>query len=379
WRFYMFYNRPETSDYLFTWADFQEKVNGELIGNVSNLINRTLTFLSRYFDGVVAPVPRPESDEFWQQVRSVENEITDLLDGAKIREAFRKVFALSSLGNKTFQEAEPWKTRKDDPEGTAALLRDLVYLIRDLAILCKPYIPATADRIAGFLGVDELTWDSLGTLDGISVVKSHEILFAQLSDDEMAAYRERFSGSQAERKAAGNDAAEVPAQPDEVRFARSVRLIAAKITAVEKHPKADRLYIEQIDDGSGTERQIVSGLVAHYEADELNGKTVVIVDNLKPAKLRGVMSQGMLLAASDKDGEGSERVDVLFLEGIAPGTEIVVAGQPVPEGGRPEIDIDTFFSIPVRAENGRVMVGPVALACSGKDLRTNTVQDGSVG
>lgn len=374
WRFYMFYNRPETSDYLFTWADFQEKVNGELIGNLSNLVNRTLTFLSRYFDGVVSPAPRPESDEFWQQVRGVENEITTLLDGANIRDAFRKVFALSSLGNKTFQEAEPWKTRENDPEGTAALLRDLVYLIRDLAILCKPYIPATADRIAGFLGVDELTWDRLGTLDGISALKSHEILFGQLSDDEIASYRERFSGTQADRAAA-------PALPDEVRLAQSVRLIAAKITAVEKHPKADRLYVEQIDDGSGTERQIVSGLVAHYEADELNGKTVVIVDNLKPAKLRGVMSQGMLLAASDKDGEGSERVDVLFLKDTAPGTEIVVAGQdagPDPKP-KPEIDIDAFFSIPIRAENGRVMVGPASLSCAGEDLRTNTVQDGSVG
>ena len=372
WRFYMFYNRPETSDYLFTWADFQEKVNGELIGNLSNLVNRTLTFLSRYFDGVVSPAPRPESDEFWQQVRGVENEITTLLDGANIRDAFRKVFALSSLGNKTFQEAEPWKTRENDPEGTAALLRDLVYLIRDLAILCKPYIPATADRIAGFLGVDELTWDRLGTLDGISALKSHEILFGQLSDDEIASYRERFSGTQADRAAA-------PALPDEVRLAQSVRLIAAKITAVEKHPKADRLYVEQIDDGSGTERQIVSGLVAHYEADELNGKTVVIVDNLKPAKLRGVMSQGMLLAASDKDAEGSERVDVLFLEDTAPGTEIVVAGQDAGPDPKPEIDIDAFFSIPIRAENGRVMVGPASLSCAGEDLRTNTVQDGSVG
>jgi len=368
WRFYMFYNRPETSDYLFTWADFQEKVNGELIGNLSNLVNRTFTFLSRYFDGVVAPAPRPESDEFWQQVRGVEKEITELLDGANIREAFRKVFALSSLGNKTFQEAEPWKTRKDDPEGTAALLRDLIYLIRDLAVLCKPYIPATADRIAGFLGIDALSWDTLGELEGISAVKSPEILFALLSDDDIASFRDRFSGSQAEREgsSAGADTEELPALPDEVRFANSVRLIAAKITAVEKHPKADRLYIEQIDDGSGTERQIVSGLVAHYEADELNGKTVIIVDNLKPAKLRGVMSQGMLLAASDKDGEGNERVDVLFLDEVAPGTEIVAAGQDLPadpeSDSKPELDIDAFFSIPIRAE-----------------VRTNTVQNGSVG
>jgi methionyl-tRNA synthetase len=378
WRFYMYYNRPETSDYLFTWSDFQEKVNGELIGNLSNLVNRTLTFISRYFDGDVAPAARSDSDEFWQRVRQIESEITQLLEGANIRDAFRKVFALASLGNKTFQEAEPWKTRQDDPEGTAALLRDLVYLLRDLAVLCKPYIPSTADRIAGFLGVDELSWDDLGTLSGITAVKSPEILFQQLSDEEITSYRERYSGSQADR-AAAEAAPPVPEGPDEVRFAQSVRLIAARITGVERHPKADRLYIEQIDDGSGTERQIVSGLVGHYEAEELAGKTIIVVDNLKAAKLRGVMSQGMLLAASDKDAEGNERVDVLFLDDVEPGTQIVVADQDSVERDKPEIDIDTFFTIPIRAEKGRVMVGAAGLSCAGKEIRTALVQDGSVG
>ena len=214
---------------------------------------------------------------------------------------------------------EPWKTRHEDPETTHQLLTDLVYLIRDLAILCKPYIPETADRIAGFLGVDELRWDDLGSGSGLVSVGAPEILFKQLTDEEVDAYRERFAGSQSERADAA--AADGPAadKPVAERFAEKVRLRAAKITAVEKHPKADRLYVEQLDDGSGEERQIVSGLVGHYEPEQLEGKTIIVVDNLKPAKLRGVLSQGMLLAASDEDSDGNERVDVLFLDDVEPG------------------------------------------------------------
>ena len=395
WRFYMYYNRPETSDYLFTWDDFQEKVNGELIGNLSNLVNRTLTFITRYFDGAVSPARRPESAAFWHRVEEIESEITELLEWANIRDAFRKVFQLASLGNKTFQEAEPWKTRQDDPEGTAGLLRDLVYLIRDLAVLSSPFIPATAERMAAFLGVDRLSWDLLGTQEGIGKVGAPEIMFQQLSDEEIAGYREKFSGSQAERAAVEAAAAQAvagaagevgedvgedapPAGTYEERFAASVRLIAARITGVEKHPGADRLYIEQIDDGSGGERQIVSGLVAHYAEEELAGRTVIIVDNLKPAKLRGVMSQGMLLAASDTDSEGNERVDVLFLDGVAPGTDVHLAGVagPIEPGA---IDIDAFFSIPIRADEGRVLVGSTPLVCGDREVRTDRVADGSVG
>jgi len=386
WRFYVYYNRPETSDYVFTWADFQEKVNGELIGNLGNLVNRTLTFLTRYFDGQVAEGAGPRSEEFWSQVRSVETEITELLEGANLREGFRKVFALASLGNKVFQEAEPWKTRTTDPEGTEGLLRDLAYLLRDLAILCMPYIPETAERIAGYLNAGDLSWDRLGSLTGLEKVRAPEILFQQLSAEEIQTYRDRFSGSQDERKAerteAGPDESETgPAaeQPVEERFAASVRLIAARILSVEKHPKADRLYIERIDDGSGEERQIVSGLVGHYEPSELEGRTIVLVDNLKPAKLRGTVSQGMLLAASDKDAEGNERVDVLFLDNVAPGAEITVGDAPSGAGEQSEIDIDSFFSMPITARGGRVVVGAMALRCNGADLTTGIVMDGAVG
>ncbi len=379
WRFYVFYNRPETSDYLFTWDDFQERVNGELIGNLSNLVNRALTFVHRYFDGRLAGEQSDGTTGLWEQVGLMEEKITDLLEWANLREAFRTIFALSSLGNKTFQDAEPWKTRHDDPEGTLRLLTDLVYLIRDLAILVQPYLPETAQRIASFLGVGELKWSDLRRFGGIDRVGAPEILFKQLSDEEVAAYRARYAGPQADRIAAeiAKEDSELP--PVEVRFASQVRLIAAKITSVERHPKADRLFVEHVEDGKGIDRQIVSGLVGHYEAEALLGRTVIVVDNLKPAKLRGVVSQGMLLAASDTDPEGRERVDVLFLEGIPPGTPVVPEGTTGVGGDVPPIDVDTFFSLPIRAEAGRVLVGAAPLVANGTEVKTRIVQDGTVG
>jgi methionyl-tRNA synthetase len=383
WRFYIYYNRPETSDYLFTWKDFQEKVNGELIGNLGNLVNRTLTFLTRYFDGELVAGRHPGSDALWQQVATAESEITDLLEWANLRDAFRKVFALSSLGNRTFQAAEPWKTRTSDPAETQQLLCDLVYLIRDLAVLCKPYIPGTADRIAGFLGLDSLDWNMLGKREGITNVSTPEILFEQLQDERIEELRARFSGSQAERRAAQEAQTEADAgnaAPVEVLFAQTVQLKAARITSVEQHPDADRLFVEQLDDGSGTERRIVSGLVGHYTADELVGKTIIVVDNLKPAKLRGVKSQGMLLAASSGEKE-NETVEVLFLEGVEPGTLVEPdLKEPLArEGGKGRIDIDTFFSMPIEARGGTVMVGQVALLVDGRPVKTSRVENGSVG
>jgi len=399
WRFYIYYNRPETSDYVFTWKDFQEKVNGELIGNLGNLVNRTLTFLTRYYDGKLAEGRREGSQEFWDEVKKLEGEITDHLEWANLRDAFRKVFALSSLGNRTFQATEPWRTRKEDPETTHQLLTDLVYLLRDLAILCKPYLPETADRIAGFLSVNELSWDALGELEGISAVGQPEILFEQIANETVSEMRDRFSGSQAERKAAEEarskagasgksaNAADAPgsedplaALPIEARFAHLVRLKAARITGVEQHPNADRLFVEQLDDGSGLERQIVSGLVGHYTAEQLEGKTIIVVDNLKPAKLRGVKSQGMLLAASRESEEG-EIVDVLFLDDIEPGTiiEPELSGEYPSPDQKKKIDIDTFFSMPIRAEGGVVKVGDAPLIAAGKPVTTSSVTDGSVG
>jgi len=427
WRFYIFYNRPEHSDYTFTWSDFEEKVNGELIGNLGNLVNRTLTFVSRYYGGRI-PDGKPDG-AFWKEVKEREASITDKFERAELRDAFREAFALSDLANKRFQAGEPWKTRTTDPAAGAALIRDLTYVVKDLAILMHPYMPASMEKLAGFFGRkintshraggDGMSWDDLGKTEGLDTVDHTEVLFQKLEDERVAELRERYSGSQKDRAARADGAAKpqdgkagsasgaakaatsaqkAPAAPKpapepkpapfaglplEERFAKVVDLRVATIMKIEKHPKADKLYIETLDDGSGTERVIVSGLVPFYKEEELLGKHIVLVNNLKTAKLRGVESRGMLLAASHKvESEGKmvkEAVEVLDAGDAAPGTRVLLDGQDASIVPMPEIDVDEFFSVPLRAENSEAMVGKAHLLANGRPFRFSKVSDGEIG
>ncbi|GHU25975.1 methionine--tRNA ligase [Spirochaetia bacterium] len=366
WRFYLFYNRPEKADSLFTWKDFQEKVNGELIGNFGNLVNRTLLFISRYFDGII-----PEAElnpDFWEKVKSFEQDITGKLEKAELRDAFRLIFELSSFGNKAFQDGEPWKTRNTDPPASAALIRNLCFLVRDLAILVEPFIPETAQKIASFLGfsLGALSWKQLGDSSGPEKVIRSEVLFAKLEDENIELYREKYSGSQKKRAEKPD-----PAQ----QFADTVDLRVAKIMHVERHPKADKLYIETLDI-AGEERTIVSGIVPFYKEEELLNKHIIVVYNLKPAKLRGVESRGMLLAASDKDSEGKERVEVLDAGDTPTGTRIYLEGI---TGNSPvEISIDAFSAVPITVKSGTVEVAGHAFTINDAPVKTNKIINGGV-
>ena len=392
WRFYMFYNRPETSDYMFTWKDFQEKVNSELIGNLGNLVNRTLTFLHRYYQGRVPPAPSTggtegeRSKRFWQEVRRQEEEIVRRFEGVELRDAFKAIFALASYGNKAFQDGEPWKTRTQDPAGTGELIRNLVYLIRDLSLLIYPFLPETSTRIATFLGTEVKNLDQLGTLSGIEVVRQGEILFSRLEDSQIEELRARFAGSQKERqereaiqeKKVLQEASSGEQGKQIQQFLSSVTLVVAKIVNIQRHPQAEKLYIETVSTGT-EELQIVSGLVPFYREEELLGKHIILVKNLKPAKLRGVVSNGMLLAA-----EENGVVEVLFAEEAVPGTRVLPVGVAIDdlplEDRWPlkELTIDQFLSFPLRVKDHTVYIADQPLQASGKILKTVQVRNGNV-
>ena len=392
WRFYIFYNRPEKADALFIWKDFQEKVNGELIGNLGNLVNRTLSFVTRYYDGKVPDVSGPSSLS-WETVRRFEKEITEKLEWAELRDALRLVFELSSYANKVFQDAEPWKYRKEDPPKAAAVIRDLCHVVRDIAVLLSPFLPESASRIAGFFdlqldsspeGASEaarengghsleefLHWGSLGeagSLDG-KMIKS-EVLFTKLEDDQITGLREAYSGTLKER----NESAPVDLA---AAFASTMDLRVAEIVKVEKHPDAEKLYIETLDI-AGEERVIVSGIAPFYKEEELLHKKIIVAYNLKPAKLRGVLSRGMLLAAEDHNGpDGALRCEVLDAGDMPAGTKVEVEG--VPAGETPaEINIDTFFGFPMKVEGHVVTMNGKTLTLGGKPIRTSIVGDAEV-
>ena len=415
WRFYIFYNRPEKSDTQFTWKDFQEKVNSELVGNLANLVNRTTTFVSRYYGG---KIPEGKSDEaLWAQVREAEKRITDLYEWADLKDAFHEIFALSSIANKAFQDGEPWKARTENPEKAACLIRDLCYIIKDLMILVHPVMPQYAEHVLGFFGKkgcthkigipaqkDALLWDDLGKTEGLSEVVHTEIIFTPLDNAKTDAYRTRYSGTQAERakgtagksgatsqSAAGNAKGAASAKKSEPKknepviaedpaahFNRFIALKTAKIIKAEKHPEADKLYIETLDDGSGTERVILSGLVPYFSADELTGRDIIIADNLKPRKMRGIESRGMLLAADYTDSSGKECVEILGCPGAAPGTPVVLEGSDPASEKPAEIDADTFFACPINVVDNCVTVGGIPLVAGGKKITTVYTVNGEV-
>ncbi len=370
WRFYIFYNRPEKADTMFKWKDFQEKVNGELIGNFANLVNRTLSFILRFYDGEI-PIGTI-NETMREEIRKREAGITEHLEHAQLKEAFHEIFALSTFGNRSFQAGEPWATRKSDPEAAASLLMQLAYLIRDLAILTAPYMPSTSRKVLAFLDLEHGTWDDLQRYEGLQTLHAPVILFEKLEDGQIETLRTRYAGSQEERKHQKEETMEK-------KFNETVDLRVAKITAIERHPEADRLYIEQLDMGNGEERQIVSGLVPFYTEAELLNRNIIVVYNLKPAKLRGVKSQGMLLAASAKDEQDEEQVEVLFADWAQPGDKVSVIGLEPYEEDKRRIKVNTFFAVPIRTEAYTVVVGKSGLEVAGKPLMSVNIKDGEVG
>jgi methionyl-tRNA synthetase len=401
WRFYIFYNRPEKSDTQFLWKDFQEKINSELIGNLGNLVNRTATFVSRYYDGKI-PDGKPD-ENLWSQVKKLEKNVTDYLEWAELKDAFHEIFAISSVANKAFQDGEPWKTRNTDPEKAAALIRDLCYIIKDLMIMIQPYLPQYAQKVLsffdkktvnkrrGFKGNENpLDWSNLGVTEGLTICRQPEIVFTPLDDKKIDEYRIRYGGNQIKKESdkktdnKQKKAEKIKQEPVVLSKAEQIALFnskislkVAKIISVERNPDSDKLYIEHLDDGSGADRVIQSGLVPYLKEEELLGKHVIIADNLKPRKMRGIESRGMLLACDYKDGE-KDCVEVLNCPWAKPGTQVILEGSQSDTEPKQEIDADTFFMIQIETVKNQVQIGGISLIADGKKVMTQFAENGEV-
>lgn len=382
WRFYMFYNRPESSDFTFSWKDFMDRVNKDLIGNLSNLVNRTLSFISRFYEG---KIENPVYDEdLVAVIKKKEEEITDLLEHAEERDAIRAIFALSDLGNKTFQESEPWKKRTENPEEAVRVLSTLYQLISDIAVMISPYLPETGKKILSFLGHEGKKWDEIGKFERPVEVKNLELLFSKLDEKFIDSLKERFSGSQKEREEKKEKTKENNDKMDEnlsitEQFKKKVILKVAHINSVEKHPGGDKLYILKLDAGEEEERQIVSSIVPFYRKEELEGRNIVIVSNLKPANFRGVKSYGMLIAASDKNDESHETCEVIFADDLPVGAVLEFDNQEEVEKITTYLKPDHFFALPMKTVNGEICVEGKPLGYNGVHIRAYKYTDGNVG
>ena len=389
WRFYMFYNRPEKQDFTFTWKDFQEKINKELIGNLSNLVNRTLTFVKRFYDGNLGEGALDQ--ELKAQIIEKEKEITDSLERAEERDALRAIFALSDIGNKAFQASEPWKLRNEDPERAKAILRTLVYLIRDLGVMVTPYMPSTGEKILAFVSSPSSTWNDCGTFTGELKVGEISLLFEKLEDKRVEELRERYSGSQKEReeKKAEEPIKKEKKNKDEGKmdesksllenWAEKVILKVSKIIECEKHPEGDKLYILKLDCGEEEPRQIVSSIVPYYKKEELMGRNIVLVSNLKPANFRGVKSYGMLLAASEEGDETHSTCELIFADELAVGTVLEYEGQGETEKITTYLKADHFFALPMKTIDGYVTIDGKKIGKDGVYPRVHKYVNGNVG
>lgn len=400
WRFYIFYNRPEKQDFQFTWKDFQEKMNSELIGNLGNLVNRTLLFVTRYYNGKIPAAPVDE--ELWAEVKKLEAKATEDLEWANLKDAFHTMFEIADICNKKFQATEPWKTRTTEPEKAESLLFNLCYIIKDLMIMMNPYMPQYTQKVMGYFGksikesqvgketLEGLDWSDLGKTEGLSEIGETAVYFTPMDQKTMLAFRQKFAGSQNERndgkkaekkqkkQEKKNEPEILPAEKQPEFFAKNIQLKVAKIVSVERNPDSDKLYIEHIDDGTGTDRVIQSGLVPYLKESELLGKHVVIADNLAPRKMRGVESRGMLLAADYKNSEGKDCVELITAPWAAPGTKVILEGDN-PDAEKPaEISADTFFQIEIKVVNKNVEIGGKKLAADGKNLSTEFTENGGV-
>lgn len=319
---------PEFRDSEFTWKDFQDKNNNELVAILGNFVQRVFVLCHKYYGGK-APAGGEEVEmdvALWGAVHASVEDIAKQCDAFRFRDALQSAMNVARAGNKYLSDNEPWKLEKTDPERTRTILLNSLNICAVLSIALEPFLPHTAAKLRRMLGIGVLPWDDAFRKDligpGQELAKA-EHLFKPISDEEIQAEVDRLHAATPVEETS-SPASELPKdQPVKPNitfddFAK-LDLRVGTITSAEKVPKADKLLKLTIDLGEAQPRTVVSGIAMHYTPDELPGQQVVLVANLEPRKMRGVESQGMVLMAEDASGK---LVFVLPQGLVAPGGEV---------------------------------------------------------
>ena len=304
-RYTLSINMPETRDADFSWEEFQAKHNNELADILGNFINRAFTFIRNYYNSQI-PTPGNLDDldrELLDKLKSGRENIGNLIDQFQFKEATKQFMDIARFANKYFNDQEPWKTRKENPEKCSTTLNLCLQAAYSLTIMMHPILPFTSQKIWKMLKqegeVEKSEWDQIGelVLKGNDKIGEIEILFDKIPDKVINKEIERLQQMQQESPEAEKKEEPKYLTIDEFK---KVELKSAKVIMAERVAGADKLMKLQIEVGE-EKRQLVAGIAQHYTAEEMIGKTIIIVANLQPAKIRGVESQGMLLAVSDGD------------------------------------------------------------------------------
>ena len=319
-RYYLLSEMPHASDGSITYATLIERYNSDLANTIGNLVNRTIAMQKKYFDGVIQPndTAEPLDDEVKALAVKTLSDVDKCFNEYKIADSIECILTLARRLNKYIDETMPWALAKDESKKArlGAVLYNLLEGIRYLAILLKPYMPDTSKEILAQLNTDVTDYDSLLTFGGLKVgetVGEPKVLFSRIDSEkliaELVAKQEKQQKAEKERIEEIQGIAKIGIED----FAK-VELKSAEIKACEPVKKAKKLLKLTLDDGSGVDRTIASGIAKWYTPDELVGKKVIVVSNLKPATLCGVESQGMILAAD----AGEDDVKVIFLDSSIP-------------------------------------------------------------
>ena len=322
-RYVLTANAPETKDNNFTWRDFQDRNNNELVAVYGNFVNRALQLTKKYFNGIVpecgelTDIERHAIDEF----KDVKQKVESLLDQFKFREAQFEAMNLARIGNRYITECEPWKVWKTDPKRCETILYVSLQLTANLAIAFEPFLPFSSKKLRQMLNIEAFDWNQLGQTDILKPghqLAEPSLLFEKIEDDAIQAQLDRL-----ERIRKENEAAQYKAEPvkPEVSFEdfEKLDIRVGHVLHCERVKKSKKLLQFSIDDGSGQPRTILSGIAQWWEPEQLVGKDVLFVANFAPRKIMGIESQGMILSAVDYDG--SLAVTSL-LRDVKPGSQV---------------------------------------------------------
>ncbi len=315
-RYYVLHEIPYDNDGSITWDLLIERINSDLANILGNLVNRTIAMTNKYFDGVVTNphVDEPVDEELKSIALAMPSKVQSLMDEFKASKALDEIFVLLRRTNKYIDDTMPWALAKDETkkDRLATVLYNLIEAIRFAAIALEPYLPSTSVKILDQINTDEREMKDLTSFGlykvGTKVTSQPQQLFARLDPKEI---EKKVNALQPQK--------EQPKEEDNLitidDFAK-IELVVGTVEKCEKHPEADRLLVSQINIGKEI-RQIVSGIAEYYTPEEMIGKKVIVVSNLKPAKLRGVESQGMILAGSKK-----KLLELVSVETLPNGTKI---------------------------------------------------------
>lgn len=314
-RYYVLHEIPYDNDGSITWDLLVERINSDLANILGNLVNRTIAMTNKYFDGIVTnpQVNEPVDDELKAIALAMPQKVQSLMDEFKASKALDEIFVLLRRTNKYIDDTMPWALAKDETkrDRLATVLYNLIEAIRFAAIALEPYMPSTSTKILDQINTDQREMKDLTTFglykEGTKVTDKPQQLFARLDPKEV---EKKVNALQPKKE-----------EPKEENFITiddfaKIELVVGTVEKCEKHPSADRLLVSQINIGKET-RQIVSGIADHYSPEDMIGKKVIVVANLKPAMLRGVESQGMILAGSKK-----KLLEVISVENLPNGTKV---------------------------------------------------------